>query len=177
MKFLVQNNQIVEGPLSNYPKTFELDGVLHPIREMANKGHDVSVYGWVEDATPLVAYDPATHRLGDITYTVENGKVIGDQAVVPLDKEERRVNIQVAHYAALNDMTYALADGSVVQTRPSDLTNFQLAIQDNEPADWVLADNTVRTLTVAEMQEAMVAGIQNGKALWSEYTAALRALK
>lgn len=88
MKFLVQNNQIIEGPLSNYPKTFELEDVIHPIREMANKGHDVTQYGWVEDTTAEPTYDPSTHKLGDTTYSVVDGQVVGEYEVVAIPEDE-----------------------------------------------------------------------------------------
>ena len=176
MKFLVQNNQIIEGPLSNYPKTFELEDVIHPIREMANKGHDVTQYGWVEDTTAEPTYDPSTHKLGDITYSVVDGQVVGEYEVLSLSTEELRRNLQAVRDQALMDMTHTFADGSVIQVRPTDLTNFNIAISVGLDRDWIMADNSVRLTTAAEMQEALNSGIGQGQAIWNNYAQALKAI-
>jgi hypothetical protein len=60
--------------------------------------------------------------------------------------------------------------------RPDDLDNLNLAIDAGQSEDWVLADNTVRELTVAEMQEALLSGIEQGKVIWRVYTAELKKL-
>lgn len=176
MKFLVQNNAIVEGPLPNYPKTFELDGVIHPIREMANKGHDVTQYGWVEDTVTEPVYAISTHKLGDITYSVVDGSVVGEYEIVALTSEEKRVALQQTRDAALNSMTHTFADDTVIQVRPSDLTNFNIAIEVGTSRDWVMADNSVRFTTVAEMQEALASGITQGQAIWNTYAQELKDL-
>jgi hypothetical protein len=51
-----------------------------------------------------------------------------------------------------------------------------LAIAAGQSEDWVLVDNTVRELTVAEMQEALLSGIEQGKVIWRVYTAELKKL-
>jgi hypothetical protein len=74
------------------------------------------------------------------------------------------------------NMTHELSDGSVVQVRPQDIINFQTGIQLGETQDWVLADNSVRELTVAEMQECLQSGMIQGKAIWDNYTSQLKAM-
>lgn len=176
MKFLVQNNVIQQGPLSNYPKSFELDNVIHPIREMANKGHDVSIYGWQEASVTEPTYDPTTHKLGEITYTIVAGEVVGEYALVPLSTEELRRNLQAARDNALNTMTHTFADGAVIQVRPSDLSNFNIAIGVSLDRDWIMADNSVRFTSVAEMQAALNSGIAQGQTIWDNYAQALKLL-
>lgn len=39
-----------------------------------------------------------------------------------------------------------------------------------------MEDNTVATLTVADMQEALQSGIAQGKQVWAWYTSELKAL-
>ena len=90
-------------------------------------------------------------------------------------KEEARLAAKTARDNALNDLVHVLADGSVVQTRPSDLANFDIAIKTGVSTDWVLADNTVRTLTVTEMQECLDSAIAAGKVIWTQYTEFLKA--
>lgn len=75
---------------------------------------------------------------------------------------------------ALNDMLYAFADGRVVQVRPQDLPNFRSAISIGTSQEWVLADNTPAALTVAEMEEAVQAGMVQAEAIWKTYTDGLR---
>lgn len=89
--------------------------------------------------------------------------------------EEARQAEKTARETALNSMTHTLADGAVVQTRPSDLTNFQIAIDIGLSKDWVLADNTVRLLTVAEMGECLMSGIGQADVIWTAYTDFLKA--
>lgn len=77
---------------------------------------------------------------------------------------------------ALSALTHTFTDGAIVQVRPGDISNFQLAISMGQAEDWVMGDDTVRLLTVAEMVEARDSGIVQGKVIWNEYTAALKAL-
>ena len=77
---------------------------------------------------------------------------------------------------SLNAITHTFPDGSVVQVRPSDLSNFQLAIAQGVGRKWVMEDNTTRTTTVAELQAAMASGIAQGEAIWGDYIDALDAL-
>ena len=89
-------------------------------------------------------------------------------------KEQQRSKAKADRDKALNSITYTLDDGSVYQVRPQDVPNFQLAIQRNVDVDWILADNTIRTTTVAELQEILDAGIQEGIKIWDAYTQKLK---
>jgi hypothetical protein len=102
--------------------------------------------------------------------------VSGEYTVEPLSTEELRSNLQAARDAALNSMTHTFADNTVIQVRPSDLTNFNIAIQIGLDRDWIMADNSVRLTTVAEMQEALNSGIAQGQAIWDQYAQELKAL-
>jgi len=88
--------------------------------------------------------------------------------------EQQRRQAKTERDKSLNSITYTLNDGSVYQVRPKDVPNFQLAIQRNQDVDWILADNTVRTTTVAELKEILDAGIQEGIKIWDEYTQKLK---
>lgn len=89
--------------------------------------------------------------------------------------EQARAEAKATRDTALNAMTHMLADGSVIQTRPIDLTNFQVSIDAGVATDWVLADNTVKLLTVAEMGECLASGVAQAKAIWQTYTDFLKA--
>jgi hypothetical protein len=93
-----------------------------------------------------------------------------------LQKNSKRAELKSVRLKALDDIKYTFKDGSVYQVRPSDLSNFVMAIQEGKSEDWVLDDNTVRLTTVAEMQECLGSGIAQGKAIWRKHTDALRAL-
>lgn len=77
---------------------------------------------------------------------------------------------------ALNAITHTFPDGSVVQVRPSDLSNFQLAIAQGIDRKWVMEDNTTRITTVGELQAAMASGIAQGGSIWDDYIDAIDAL-
>lgn len=92
------------------------------------------------------------------------------------EKEAARAALQSSRDQALNTMTHTFADGSVIQVRPQDLTNFNIAIGAAVDRDWIMADNSVRFTTVAEMQEALNSGIAQGQAIWDNYAQELKLL-
>ena len=76
----------------------------------------------------------------------------------------------------LSELTHVFKDGSIVQVRPKDLPNFQIATAIGQPEEWVMADDSVRLLTVEEMTEAMNSGIVQAKDIWNDYTTKLKTL-
>ena len=96
-------------------------------------------------------------------------------AYVP-DKEELRQQLKATRDTALQATTHDFLDGRIAQVRPQDLANFQIAIANGVAREWVMADNSVAVLTVAEMQAAMQSGITQGEAVWDNYIAELKLL-
>jgi len=99
------------------------------------------------------------------------------QPVLPEYKSDNSeaLKIKAERNQALRGITHTMADGSVYQVRPDDLPNFNMAIQEGQSEDWVLADNSIRLTTVAEMQECIVSGLEQGKVIWRAYTSSLSA--
>lgn len=64
----------------------------------------------------------------------------------------------------------------MIQVRPQDLANFQTAIASGIDRTWIMADNSVRMTTVAELQAAMNDGIQRGQQIWNDYADQMAAL-
>jgi len=93
-----------------------------------------------------------------------------------VDNELLRIKAKEDRDTALQSSTYSLADGSEYQVRPQDLANFQITIDGGVSEEWVLADNTIRLTTIAELQEILIAGIAQGKAVWTDYKTTIRAL-
>ncbi|WP_373069824.1 hypothetical protein [Sulfurimonas sp.] len=91
------------------------------------------------------------------------------------DKEVARVNAKTTRDNYLQAITHTLADGAIVQVRPQDVMNFEMAISLGVSKDWVLKNNTIRTLTVAEMQECLNSGIAQAENIWTTYTDFLKA--
>ena len=87
-----------------------------------------------------------------------------------------KAELKTARETALADNEYALPDGSVFQVRPSDLGNFQLAIQGGVAKNWILKDDTVRLTTIAELSEVMTAGIAQAEVIWDAYALDLGSL-
>ena len=92
------------------------------------------------------------------------------------DKEELRQQLKATRDTSLQSITHDFLDGRIVQVRPQDLANFQLAIANGVDREWVMADNSVAVLTVSEMQAAMQSGIAQGEAIWDNYIAELKLL-
>ena len=90
--------------------------------------------------------------------------------------EANRMSLKSTRDTDLKTITHTLAGGAVVQVRPEDLANFKMAIIEGLNEDWVMDNNDVRELTIAEMEEAMLSGIAQGKVIWKTYTDALRQL-
>jgi hypothetical protein len=83
---------------------------------------------------------------------------------------------------ALAALSYQFADGGVIQTSPvsrgpapSDEANIRNAIEfmgkhdELQVMSWVMADNSKRDLTVAELQEALDGSQLLGVQIWAEY--------
>ena len=113
-------------------------------------------------------FDPIDQPVLPINETAE--KIAADQVAA------NRKALKAVREASLKAITHTLEDGSAVQVRPDDLGTLNLAIAAGQSEDWVLADNTVRTLTVAEMQESLLSGIEQGKVIWRVYTGELKQL-
>lgn len=90
--------------------------------------------------------------------------------------EEFRQELKQQRDNALANMLHDFGDGRIVQVRKDDLTEFQTEIANGETRNWIAADNTIVSLTVSEMTEALNSGISQGRAIYDEYMAALDAL-
>ena len=90
--------------------------------------------------------------------------------------ENKRLALKATRDQSLADLTHTLSDGSIVQVRPEDLPNFNMALAIGSAKDWVMSDNSVRSLTATEMQSAVADGIAQGEAIWQAYTDGLKAL-
>ena len=91
-------------------------------------------------------------------------------------KEKLRQDAKAIRDNALEANTYTLPDGSVYQVRPKDLPNFQTAIQLGVDTDWVLANNSVRFTTIAELQTILSAGVAQAKTIYDTYMATLKTI-
>ena len=90
--------------------------------------------------------------------------------------EANRIALKTTRDADLKAITHTLAGGAVVQVRPEDLANFKMAIIEGLNEDWVMDNNDVRELTIAEMEECLFSGIAQGKVIWKTYTDGLKNL-
>ena len=90
--------------------------------------------------------------------------------------EANRKALKTTRDTDLKAITHTLAGGAVVQVRPEDLANFKMAIIEGLNEDWVMDNNDVRELTIAEMEECLLSGIAQGKVIWKTYTDGLKNL-
>ncbi len=94
----------------------------------------------------------------------------------PPTKEQQRNQSQCDRDNALNSMIHTIDGVGDVQVRPRDVINFQTALAGGQSREWVMADNSVATLTVEQMQECLDSGMDQGAAIWDSYIAALKEL-
>ena len=120
----------------------------------------------------------ANHRdLTKISLEAFNAKLSIKNAPTPEQVlENKRLALKATRDSALADLTHTLPNGDIVQVRPEDLPNFNMALAIGAVRDWVMADNSVRSLTATEMQSAVADGIAQGEAIWQAYTDGLKAL-
>ena len=103
-----------------------------------------------------------------------------DQILAPTPEQilqQKKNKLKQERDKALENITYTFSDNSVIQVRPKDLPNINIAIQQNQDTKWIMADNTIRTVTVDELKEAMASGIAQGKAIWADYMSKLEKLE
>lgn len=92
-------------------------------------------------------------------------------------KEQARLTAKRERDKALQSITHTWSDGSIVQVRPQDVMNFEVAISRGKDKAWVLADNSIRPgTTVGELNEALSHGISEGERIWEEYIDKLQLL-
>lgn len=101
---------------------------------------------------------------------------LGQELTEDYLRKMRRKELQRERDAILAAMVYTFEDGTVIQVRPQDLANFQTAIASGIDRTWIMADNSVRMTTVAELQAAMNDGIQRGRQIWNDYADQMAAL-
>jgi len=149
MIFYVKNNRIVEGPLTVYPKVVTgPKGVQYPLRELAAKGYPVDNHGWVEYTAPVPNYNPNTHKLGDAAYSVVDGEVTGEYAVIPLTAAElaeiaRRDAVQTTKGSqVLKNFLDAGPDGieTYITNNVTDLASAKQVLTILGKIVWVIAD-------------------------------------
>ena len=101
---------------------------------------------------------------------------LGQELTEDYMREMQRRQLQRERDAALQAMTYTYDDGSVVQTRPQDMPQFQTAIASGVDQDWIMENNTVRRSTTQELQAAMNSGITQATAIWDQYADRMKEL-
>lgn len=133
--------------------------------------------GWtINNSGYFVPNDPDNVEAKEVLKWIADGGVVEPEFTAEELREKERATLKQDRDNALNSMTHTFSDGSVVQVRPSDLSNFDIAIAIGQDRDWIMADNTVRFTTVAELEEARNSGIAQGQAIWDDYAQALKAL-
>lgn len=97
-------------------------------------------------------------------------------AALEMQKEKDRVQLKLNRENALKNIIHDFGDGRIVQVRPEDVANFQIAINLGLNQEWVMSDNTISSLTPAELQQALDSGISQGKQIWQTYIDSIKLL-
>ena len=156
-----------------------MDKVFRNFRETVSGAVDCDYYtqGLDEEGTPIGVPYP-------YTLSPEELEGLGEIQITPIDEakkaayenEAARKALQRQRDEALKAMTHTFEDGRVVQVRPTDLPNFQTALALGTDQRWVMADNTTRMTTAAELQAALESGVAQAQQIWADYADALDSL-
>lgn len=84
------------------------------------------------------------------------------------DTDEQRKAIGAERDLALNSMVHDFGDGRIIQTRPSDISNVKEAINIGSDRKWIMSDNTISLVTIAELQAAYATAVTKGEAIWDK---------
>lgn len=127
---------------------------------------------FIEDA-PQIPEGIHTPQLSiDNTTWIESNT----SAALEMHKEEDRVLLKLNRDNALKSILHDFGDGRIVQVRPEDVANFQIAITLGLTQEWVMSDNTISSLTPADLQLALDSGISQGKQIWQTYIDSIKLL-
>ncbi len=106
---------------------------------------------------------------------VENGVIVVDTVGIDeREKESLRQRYKLERNDALLNNTVEL-DGMIFQTRPSDITNFTVGISKGS-IEWVLADNSVATVTTDQLQSVLDSAQDQAKSIFDDYMTSLKSL-
>jgi hypothetical protein len=118
----------------------------------------------------------ASNDEGDFICPAEHHKNVKYSAVVTVQDEQDETESKLTlsdlknkRDALLGLIAYELADGSKIQARPQDAQNLKVAIENGESQQWLMADDTVRVCTVAELQAAFDYGKAEAKRIWGSF--------
>lgn len=150
-----------ENPSVSFPKTI-------PAEILAA----FSVYE-VVDNPPTLAN---SEEIKSTELVFDGVAVTKSYTVGEISNEQKRLMAKSELNQNLESLTYTFADGRVIQTRPSDLSNFQVVIELGQDEEWILEDNSLSVLTTLELKEAMDSGIAQAKVLWDNYKNFIRSL-
>lgn len=97
-------------------------------------------------------------------------------ALANSQKENERLALKAKRDNDLLTISHDFGDGRIIQVRPQDIANFQLAIAMGNATEWIMEDNSIAVVTVAELQIAFDAGVARGEQIYREYMAAVKTL-
>ena len=93
--------------------------------------------------------------------------------------KKKQIDVSIAKQnllTELENMTYDLGDGRIIQTRPKDQQNMLAKIEVIKAGGsdkFIMQDNTVHSVTIEELQAAISSGISKGSRLYDEYMGVL----
>jgi len=188
------DNKLSSAYLYN-PRTSVLidDDIFNEVPEGHTLQKDGDKILLVKDMRGSVIWEKATMRKGLIDYIGElkpehtqqepdNEFVFWDQVEEKWEEdewarsEELRRRLQKKRAVSLLAMTHDFGDGRVIQVRPDDIPNINIAITQNYSGDWVMADDKVYEGSSDDLEDALAAGILKGEAIWQEYMDKLKVI-
>ena len=120
-----------------------------------------------EDLNKITWHDKTQLRPTDAEI---NAKVLELQSINIASKSRKaaRKNLDIG----LGEMELDLGDGRIVQTRPQDQQNIMAKIEVINAGGsdrFIMKNNTIHSVTVAELQQALQSGITKGSILYEQY--------
>lgn len=141
------------------------------------KEYKQNAYGELVIGGTTIPKDPNNRMYAQALAEVDANQAV----IVPYSEsaetvEQKRIKLKEVRDSALEAITHDLGGGRVMQVRPGDAANLQMAIQQGQSRDWVMADNTVQVVTIPELQGALASGISQAAVIWQSYMDGLKSL-
>jgi hypothetical protein len=114
-------------------------------------------------------------RNNDILKVVDGVVVLDTEKIARLELQAQIQELKQQREEDLRNNTVDLL-GYTFNTRPSDLSNFQLGIDKGETL-WPDVDDYMVDVTTEDLQTILTTGIAQGEAIWNSYKAAVKAIQ
>ena len=152
--------------------------VTSSVQEDYDRLHDSESYGqgWLsKNPNHILQDEEGIGRNNDILKVVDGVVVLDTEKIARLELQAQIQELKQQREEDLRNNTVDLL-GYTFNTRPGDLSNFQLGIDKGETL-WPDVNDYMVDVTTEDLQTILATGIAQGEAIWDNYKAAVKAIQ